>query len=162
MQLNFEPAKPSAATLAGMALVLALRCGSPAPLPAASVDASTGRANVSTADSFDAAADAETSLDPDPDVAAATDASIDAPRVQDAKTYPDCTLPQTAGCPCTAAELGKMCCLKITDGLVCNERYVDGVLVWQQVSDCCRDPEPECRSFNPKPTPPWCNGKYPY
>ncbi|MBM4344368.1 MAG: hypothetical protein FJ100_13450 [Deltaproteobacteria bacterium] len=117
---------------------------------------------VPTADSSDAGADVEPAPDAEPAVAADTDASIDAPSVQDAKKYPDCTLPQAEDCPCTAAELGKMSCLKITDGLVCNKPYFDGVLVWQHVSDCCRDPDPACNKSNPKPTPPWCNGKYPY
>lgn len=84
-----------------------------------------------------------------------------APAATDVAKYPDCTLPQTKGCPCSTAELGTHCCVKVTDGLTCSKKYVDGTLIWQAFADCCRDPGHGCENINPKPTPPWCNGKIP-
>ncbi len=139
----------------------AFGCGSPVPLPAAETDSqptsvdggSDGDADASAlADSANADSSADVNASVESDAADAADAV-------DSAKYPDCALPQTAGCPCSAAELGTNCCFKVTDGLTCSKQYVDGTLKWQSFADCCRDTKPECEKHNPKPTPPWCNGK---
>lgn len=141
----------------------AFGCGSPLPAPAAGVDSdlatldatadtdTRGLVDSALADSAngDSSSDGDTSVEPSD--AAATDVA----------KYPDCTLPQTKGCPCSTAELGTHCCVKVTDGLTCSKKYVDGTLIWQAFADCCRDPGHGCENINPKPTPPWCNGKIP-
>ena len=148
---------------AGLAAALAA-CGTPAP-PVATAPDVTG-ADSEIAEPADTAVSeiADVGDTADTEITGALDASGPDGDAGPADSgvevgifYPDCSAPQTEGCPCTAADAP--CCISQSYGLTC-QTWKDSP-TWSAFSDCCRDPNPSCKDFNLTPQPGWCNGKAP-
>ncbi len=146
---------------AGLAAALAA-CGTPAP-PVATAPDVTG-ADSEIAEPADTAVSeiADVGDTADTEITGALDASgpdgdggpADS-GVEVGIFYPDCSVPQTEGCPCS--KIGTSCCIAPSYGLEC-ENWQDPP-TWSTFSDCCRGNQPGCNY--PNPPRPWCNGKVP-